>query len=100
MKIKVAKHDLVALIARTQNIVEKRNTMPVLVNVLLEAGQNKLKVFATNLEVSLTDEIPCEVSTSGRVAVNAKSLFEIIKEMPDGVIQLAKQENNWLKLSQ
>lgn len=100
MKIKVAKHDLVALIARTQNIVEKRNTMPILVNVLLEASNNKLKVFATNLEVSLTDEIPCEVSTPGKVACNAKSLFEIIKEMPDGPIQLTKQENNWVKLAQ
>jgi DNA polymerase-3 subunit beta len=100
MKIKVAKHDLVALIARTQNIVEKRNTMPILVNVLLEASNNKLKVFATNLEVSLTDEIPCEVQTPGKVAANAKSLFEIIKEMPEGQIQLTKQDNNWLKLAQ
>lgn len=100
MKIKVAKEDLIKLIGRTQNIVEKRNTMPILVNVLLEAKDNKLKVLATNLEVSLTDEIECEVQQPGRVAANAKSFFEIIKEMPDGTITLTKQDNNWLKVAQ
>jgi DNA polymerase-3 subunit beta len=100
MKIQVNKADLVSLISRTQNIVEKRNTMPVLVNVLLEAKNNKLRVFATNLEVSLTDDCDAQVLTPGRAAVGAKSLFDIIKELPDGPIQLAKQENNWLKITQ
>lgn len=100
MKIKVNKDSLIKLIGRTQNIVEKRNTMPILVNVLLEAKNNKLKVLATNLEVSLTDEIECEVINPGKVAANAKSFFEIIKEMPEGSIQLTKQDNNWLKVAQ
>jgi DNA polymerase III subunit beta len=100
MKLKINKSDLISLIGRTQNIVEKRNTMPVLVNILLDAQKGKLKVFATNLEVSLTDEIDAEVTTQGKVAVSAKSLFDIVKEMPDGQVELLKQENNWLKISQ
>jgi len=80
MKLEIEKKDLMSLIGKTQNIVEKRNTMPVLVNVLLEADQNNLKVFATDLEVSLTDSVPCKVIQSGKVAVSAKSLFEIAKE--------------------
>lgn len=100
MKIKIEKKDLLGLISKAQNIVEKRNTMPVLVNVLLEGNSDKLKIFATNLEVSLTDEAIAEVKTSGKVAVNAKNLFDIIKELPDGPIELTKQDNNWLKISQ
>jgi DNA polymerase-3 subunit beta len=53
MKIEIQKKDLLNLIARTQNIVEKRNTMPVLVNVLLDASEGSLKAYATDLEVSL-----------------------------------------------
>ena len=100
MKISVEKKDLLNVIARAQNIVEKRNTMPILVNVLLEAKGETLRGFATDLEVSLTDEIPAQIKTPGKVAVNAKSLFEIIKELPDGRIDLERKENNWLKISQ
>lgn len=100
MKIQVDKKDLVALLSRSQNIVEKRNTMPILVNVLLEVTENSLKVFATDLEVSLTDEVPAKVQRPGKVAVSAKSLFEIIKELPDAPITLEKLENNWLRVTQ
>jgi DNA polymerase-3 subunit beta len=100
MKLNMDKKDLLALVARAQNIVEKRNTMPVLVNVLLEAQGTSLKVFATDLEVSLTDEAPAQILTAGKVAINAKSFFDIIKELPDGEVQLEKKENNWLKITQ
>src|SRR3954469_23228652 len=100
MKLSVEKKDLINVIARAQNIVEKRNTMPILVNVLLEAKDEGLRGFATDLEVSLTDEIPAKVKSPGKVAVNAKSLFEIIKELPEGKIELERKENNWLKISQ
>lgn len=100
MKLNIEKKDLLSLIAKTQNVVEKRNTMPILVNVLLEVEQDRLKVFATDLEVSLTDEISVESSSAGKVAVNAKNLFDIIKELADGPIQLNKKENDWLEIKQ
>jgi len=100
MKLEIDKRDLLSLIGKTQNIVEKRNTMPILINVLLEADQNSLKVFATDLEVSLTDQIKAKVHQSGKVAVSAKSLFEIAKELSEGPITLIRQENNWLEIKQ
>ncbi len=100
MKLEIEKKELMSLIGKTQNIVEKRNTMPILVNVLLEAEDDQLKVFATDLEVSLTDIVKCKVLTAGKVAVSAKSLFEIAKELTDGPIQLLKKENNWLEIKQ
>lgn len=100
MKLEIQKKDLLSLLSRTQNIVEKRNTMPILVNVLLEAKDNLLKVYATDLEVSLTDSANVNIKDSGKVAVSAKSLFEITKELLDGPIQLIKKENNWLEIKQ
>lgn len=100
MKIEIEKKDLISLIGKTLNIVEKRNTMPILVNVLLEADQNKLKIFATDLEVSLTDSVPVKVLQAGKVGVSAKSLFDFIKELSEGTIQLIKKDNNWLEIKQ
>ena len=100
MMIELEKKDLLSLIGKTQNIVEKRNTMPVLINVLLEAKDGLLKVFATDLEVSLTDQVPTLKEKAGKVAVSAKSLFEIVKELDDGPVTLTKRENNWLEIKQ
>ena len=100
MKIEIDKKDLITLIGKTQNIVEKRNTLPILVNVLLEADNAQMKVFATDMEVSLTDSIKCKVTQAGKVAVSAKSLFDITKELADGNIQLIKRDNNWLEIRQ
>lgn len=100
MMVEIEKKDLIALLGKTQNIVEKRNTMPVLVNVLLETENQKLKVFATDLEVSLTDDVNALRSQNGRVAVGAKNLFDIVKELAEAPITLTKKENNWLEIKQ
>lgn len=100
MNIEIEKKELLNLIGKTQNIVEKRNTMPVLVNILLEADQKKLKVFATDLEVSLTDEVEAKINQPGKVAVSARNLFEIVKRLSDRPISLIKKENNWLQIKQ
>ncbi len=100
MMIEVEKKDLISLLGKTQNIVEKRNSMPILVNVLLETENKKLKVFATDLEVSLTDEIPVIRDQKGRVAVNARNVFDIVKELAEAPIVLTKKDNNWLEIRQ
>lgn len=100
MKVEIEKKDLLNLIGKTQNIVEKRNTMPILVNILLEADEASLKVFATDLEVSLTDQVKAKVVQAGKVAISAKKLFEIVKELGEGPIRLVRKENNWLQIEQ
>lgn len=100
MKLEIEKKDLVSLLSKTQNVVERRNSMPVLVNVLFEAKKGQLKVFATDLEVSLTDETPAQISEEGTLAINARNLFDIVKELNDGPIVLMKKKNNWLEIKQ
>ena len=100
MKIEILKKDLLTLLSKTQNIVEKRNTMPILINVLLEVTENTLKVYATDLEVSLTDELSVKVFEIGKVAISAKNLYELTKELLEGPIVLTKKENNYLEVKQ
>lgn len=100
MKIEIEKKELIGLLAKTQNIVEKRNTMPVLVNVLLHGEGTRLTVYATDLEVSLTDSVPAKIQTAGKVAVSAKSLFDITRELTEGPVTLTKKDNNWLEIKQ
>lgn len=100
MKIQVDKKDFLNLISKAQNVVEKRNTMQVLVNVLLETKGDIVKIYATDLEVSLTDEISCVVKEDGKAVINAKSLFDILKELPEGPVSFEKKKNHWIEISQ
>lgn len=100
MKLHIEQADFLNLLSQTQNIIEKRTTMPILVNVLLSAENDSLSIYATDLEVSLTDQASALVYESGKVAINAKSLFDILKELPPGMVEIEKRENNWLYIRQ
>jgi DNA polymerase-3 subunit beta len=100
MKIQIEKKDLLNLVGKTQNIIEKRNSMAILVNILLEAKADTLTVLATDLEISMTDTVSTKVFSEGKVAVSSKSLCDITKELSEGPIQLTKKENNWLEIKQ
>ncbi len=100
MFISIQKKELMQVLSRAQNVVEKRNTSPVLVNVMLETTDHELHIFATDLEVSLTDVAQCTVYGKGKAVVHARNLFDIVKELDDEEIQLKKLENNWLEITQ
>jgi DNA polymerase III subunit beta len=98
MKFEIEKNDLLKLLQKTQNIIEKRNTMPILSNALLVAEKGKISIYATDLEVSLKDDAPAKVEVEGKVAVSAKNLFDLVKELADSNIQIVKKNNNWLEI--
>ncbi|MCC6276674.1 MAG: DNA polymerase III subunit beta, partial [Oligoflexia bacterium] len=98
MKIQIERNDLLNLLQKTQNIIEKRNTMPILSNALLVADSGKLTIFATDLEVSIKDHCPAKIETEGKVAVSAKSLFDLAKELGESTVHLSKKNNNWLEI--
>jgi len=98
MKFEIQKNDFLKLLQKTQNIIEKRNTMPILSNALLTAEKGKVSIFATDLEVSIKDDIPARVDEEGKVAVSAKNLFDLVKELSDQTIQVTRKSNNWIEL--
>ncbi len=93
MDVTVAKKDLLRFVARAQAIADKKSTMPVLSNVLLEAtGKGSgLSVSATDLYLSIAGTVPAEVKKGGSVAVPARDLLERVKAMPDGPLQLTSE---------
>jgi DNA polymerase-3 subunit beta len=85
-------------LARVQGIVEKRNTIPVLSNVLLEGIDGELHLTATDLEVGMQSSYPANIRKPGKVTVSAKKLYEIIKELPDNEISFNAKDNCWIEV--
>ncbi len=84
MKFKADRATLMKSLAHVQNVVEKRNTIPILANVLLEVRDNKLTIAATDLEIALVEEVPAQPSRNGAITVPAATLYEIVRRQPDG----------------
>ncbi len=99
MEFTIDQAQLVRGLQRTQSIVEKRSTMPILANVLLSAGEARLELAATDLEVGVRTAVPAEVRVPGRLTLNAKKLYEIARELPAGPIRIASRENLSAELS-
>lgn len=101
MKLSIAKGELHKGLGRIQAIVEKRNSMPILANVMLEASDadsGYLQISATDLEVGIRSRQPAEVENTGGLTVSAKTLFEIVRELPEEIIQLESTANSFLSL--
>ncbi len=81
MKITLSRAALLQAIQRCQSIVEKRHTIPILANILLQAEGNKLHVTATDLEVGIRSQAEAQVHSEGSVTVSARKIFDIIKEL-------------------
>src|SRR3954464_3228486 len=89
MHVVVAKKDLLRVLARCQGVADKKSTMPVLGNVLLEvSGTDQLRLAATDLYLAVSGKIAAKVETGGAIAIGARDLFERVKLMPDGQISI------------
>ncbi len=98
MKIRIAKEILVKGLAKIQSIASSKTSMPILSNLLLEAKGNSISITATDLEVGLKTSYPAEVIKEGSITLNAKKLFEIVKELPNEEIALTRKENDWVNI--
>ncbi len=99
MRFTVGKDTFLEALHKIQNVVEKKNTVQILSNVLLASDKDSLYLTATDLEVGINVTIPIEKGLEGKVAVSAKNLLEIVKELPNKPVTLSKKENNWVEIS-
>ena len=83
MKFKADRATLMKSLAHVQNVVEKRNTIPILANVLLAVRDGKLSIAATDLEISLVEEVTAQTTRNGAITVPAATLYEIVRRQPD-----------------
>lgn len=98
MKFTIAKADFIKVLQRIQGIVEKRNTMPILANVLLDASDGKITIMATDLEVFIKDSSTAKITEESSVTVNARKLFEIAKELPGDTIDVSSGKDDKVTL--
>lgn len=102
MKLTITKSEFLRGLGRIQSIVEKRNSMPILANVLLDAPKKgkdgRLILSATDLEVGVRSQHPADVAGPGGLTVSAKKLFEIVRELPDEKIELEGTTSSYLEI--
>ncbi|MDF0642663.1 MAG: DNA polymerase III subunit beta [Nitrospira sp.] len=98
MKVRIGRDELLTGLQRVQGVVEKRNTMPILSNILLEAKQEGVEIIATDLEIGMRGFYKATVQNTGGITLSARKLYEIIKELPSGDIEITSAENNWTNI--
>ncbi|MEM7074001.1 MAG: DNA polymerase III subunit beta [Pseudomonadota bacterium] len=86
MKFSIERGILLKAVAQAQSVVERRNTIPILANVLIEADGDSVQFRATDLDVEVVDRAPAQVEKSGATTVSAVTLHEIVRKLPDGAL--------------
>lgn len=99
MKFKISKSQMLLGLQRVQNVVERRTTMPILSNALLKTESSGLSLAATDLEVGIQSLLNAEINEPGAITVKARSLLDIVRELPDTEIQFHTKENNRLEIT-
>jgi len=85
MKLKADRTTLIKALAHIQSVAEKRNTIPILANVLLSVENGALKMTATDMEIAVVEQVPADGLRDGGTTVPASVLYEIVRKLPDGV---------------
>lgn len=93
MELVVRKNDLLRELQLFQGIVERKNTIPILANVLLDAKDGQVTFLATDLEVGLRSHCDATVTKPGSLTLPAKKLFEIVKSLPDTDVRIAEEKS-------
>jgi len=84
MKITLERAELVRALAHVHRVVERRNTIPILANVLLRAGKNGLELKATDLDLEIVETVPAEIKQASAVTVPAHMFYDIVRKLPEG----------------
>jgi DNA polymerase-3 subunit beta len=93
MELVVRKNELLRELQLFQGIVERKNTIPILANVLLEAKGDEVRMLATDLEVALRSRCQASVAKGGSLTLPAKKLYEIVKALPETDVRIEEDKN-------
>ncbi len=86
MKVSIERSELLKAMSRAQSVVERRNTIPILANVLIEAEGENISFRATDLDIEVVDKAHAMVLQAGATTVGAHTLHEIVRKLPDGAM--------------
>lgn len=93
MKFTAERAILLKALAHIQSVAEKRNTIPILANVLIDAANGRLTLTGTDMEIAVVEEVPAVIHTPGSATAPAAVLYEIVRKLPDGSeVELSQSE--------
>jgi DNA polymerase-3 subunit beta len=84
MKLTIERSDLLNALSHVQNVVERRNTIPILSNVLMEASGSEITFVATDLDIEAVDSADAQISSEGAITAPAGTLFDVVRKLPSG----------------
>ena len=84
MKVTVERSTLLKSLSHVHRVVERRNTIPILSNLLLSASESGLRLKATDLDIEVVETIPADAAEPGATTVPAHTLYDIVRKLPDG----------------
>src|SRR5499433_2214989 len=98
MEISVSRQELLRELTATQSVVERKTTIPILSNFLIEAADDKLTITGTDLDQSMKTSCPAKVKKPGACTIPARKLYDYIKLLGDGDISIKLLENHWVQI--
>ena len=98
MEITVSRQDLLKELTATQSVVERKTTIPILSNFLIEADGDRLSITATDLDQAIRTSAAVKVKKAGACTIPARKLYDYIKLLPDGDISIKLLENHWVQI--
>src|SRR6202795_522604 len=98
MEFSVKRSDLLDELELTQGVVERKTTIPILSNLLVEAKGSRLTITATDLELSIRTSCEAKIKKDGAGTIPAKKLIELVRLLPEGEIRFKLLENHWVQI--
>src|SRR5438045_6164032 len=98
MEFVIGRNALQKELAFVQGVVERKNTIPVLANILIEsAGEDSIRISGTDLDVTIRCDVDAqEIKSQGAICVQARKLFDIARLLPDAPVSFRKEDNEWV----
>ncbi|MBI4382569.1 MAG: DNA polymerase III subunit beta [Nitrospinae bacterium] len=98
MEFRISRENFLTGVQKVQGIVETKGAMPILSHLLVSTDNEGIYIQATDLEIGIKGFYPANVITQGALALNARKLFDIVRELPEQEIHVSGEENNWITL--
>jgi DNA polymerase III subunit beta len=98
LEISISRQDLLRELTATQSVVERKTTIPILSNFLVEADNGRITITATDLDQSIRTSAPAKVKKPGSCTIPARKLYDYIKLLPDADMSIKLMENHWVHI--
>ena len=98
MRIQLNKNDILPVLARIQGLTGRKTNLAITTSILMKTGDEGVTICATDLETGFEGFYPATVKSQGMVAINARKLYEIVREFPGDDIFLNEVENHWIEI--